>query len=72
MNSSQIIFRRGGGSRRNAVEGLSLKRRIRILVAAGAASALAVTGSVVAPQGLNVTPAAVAQEAPGASAAAPA
>lgn len=62
MNSSQIIFRRGGGSRRNAVEGLSLKRRIRILVAAGAASALAVTGSVVVPQNLNVVPAAVAQE----------
>ncbi|MDK6259530.1 YPDG domain-containing protein, partial [Corynebacterium frankenforstense] len=62
MNSSQIIFRRGGGSRRNAVEGLSLKRRIRILVAAGAASALAVTGSVVVPQGTGIVPAAVAQE----------
>ena len=68
MNSSQIIFRRGGGSRRNAVEGLSLKRRIRILVAAGAASALAVTGSVVVPQGTGIVPAAVAQESENADA----
>ncbi|WP_448853295.1 hypothetical protein, partial [Corynebacterium frankenforstense] len=37
-----------------------------------AATPVAVSGAVVAPQGLNVTPAAVAQEAPGASAAAPA
>lgn len=62
MNSAPIIFRRGGGARRNAVESLSLKRRIRILVAAGAASALAITGTVVVPQGTGIVPAAVAQE----------